>query len=227
MDGSQASTAYLSGNFAPVRSEDDHDLDLSGRFPRDLAGAFYRNGPNPAVRAARALPLVHRRRHDPRLLRRRRKVSYRNRYVRTPKWRLENAAGRALFNGFDPRGADPSAIGTDSGVANTNSSGTAIGCWRSKRRTGRSNSIRSPSNRGGMSKNTRAGSPRIPRSIPRPAKWSGSAIPSATGRSRYGFLWRDRRARRVSGATISRRRFRAWCMIFWSPGATSCFRSCR
>ena len=48
------------------------------------------------------------------------KVAYRNRYVRTPKWELEHAAGKALFGGFDPRAADPSVMGKDSGVANTN-----------------------------------------------------------------------------------------------------------
>ena len=48
------------------------------------------------------------------------KVAYRNRYVRTPKWELEHAAGKALFGGFDPRAADPSVTGKDNGVANTN-----------------------------------------------------------------------------------------------------------
>jgi carotenoid cleavage dioxygenase-like enzyme len=48
------------------------------------------------------------------------KVAYRNRYVRTPKWELEHAAGKALFGGFDPRAADPSVMGKDSGTANTN-----------------------------------------------------------------------------------------------------------
>ena len=40
--------------------------------------------------------------------------------MRTPKWGLENAAGKALFGGFDPRAADPSVAGEDGGVANTN-----------------------------------------------------------------------------------------------------------
>jgi carotenoid cleavage dioxygenase-like enzyme len=38
---------YLSGNFAPVRSEDDFDLEVTDEFPAGLRGAFYRNGPNP------------------------------------------------------------------------------------------------------------------------------------------------------------------------------------
>ena len=48
-------------------------------------------------------------------------VRYNNRWVRTPKWRLEHEAGRRLFNSWgDPRKADPLAIGQDGGVANTN-----------------------------------------------------------------------------------------------------------
>lgn len=32
---------------APVRSEDDFELKVVGRIPDALAGAYYRNGPNP------------------------------------------------------------------------------------------------------------------------------------------------------------------------------------
>ena len=38
---------YLAGNFAPVRSEDDFELEVTGQIPAELTGAFYRNGPNP------------------------------------------------------------------------------------------------------------------------------------------------------------------------------------
>jgi carotenoid cleavage dioxygenase-like enzyme len=47
VDGSPSTNPYLSGNFAPVRSEDDYELEVVGAFPSDLNGAFYRNGPNP------------------------------------------------------------------------------------------------------------------------------------------------------------------------------------
>ena len=114
------SNPYLSGNFAPVRSEDDFDLEVVGELPRGLRGAFYRNGPNPQFEPRGHYHwftgdgMIHG------FFVADGKVNYRNRYVRTPKWRLENSAGRALFNGFDPRGADPSTAGVDSGVANTN-----------------------------------------------------------------------------------------------------------
>lgn len=114
---------YLSGNFAPIESEVDFaELPLAGALPPELAGTYYRTGPNPqfaprdenyhwfagdgmlhAFRVANG------------------KVSYRNRWVRTPKWELEHAAGQALFGTFgNPMTTDPSALGKDSGVANTN-----------------------------------------------------------------------------------------------------------
>ena len=43
-----SSNPYLNGNFAPVHSEDDFaDLKVTGEIPKGLAGAFFRNGPNP------------------------------------------------------------------------------------------------------------------------------------------------------------------------------------
>jgi carotenoid cleavage dioxygenase-like enzyme len=49
MDGPTPTTnPYLSGNFAPVRSEDDYDLEVAGEIPSGLRGAFYRNGPIPS-----------------------------------------------------------------------------------------------------------------------------------------------------------------------------------
>ena len=49
------------------------------------------------------------------------RASYRNRWVRTPKWLAEHDAGRALFGGFGRRlGNVPEGTTQDSGVANTN-----------------------------------------------------------------------------------------------------------
>jgi carotenoid cleavage dioxygenase len=120
MDGSPRINAYLSGNFAPVRSEDDFDLEVTGQIPAGIRGVFYRNGPNPQFEPRGDYHwftgdgMIHG------FFVEDGKVSYRNRYVRTPKYEIENAAGKALFGGFDPRAADPSVVGTDGGVANTN-----------------------------------------------------------------------------------------------------------
>ena len=121
MDGSQVINPYLTGNYGPVRGEDDFALEVVGEIPAGLAGAYYRNGPNPQF--------------DPRgeyhwfggdgmihgFFIEDGKATYRNRYVRTPKFTLEQAAGRSLFGSMgDPRHTDPSAMGQDGGVANTN-----------------------------------------------------------------------------------------------------------
>ena len=114
---------YLAGNYAPIASEDDFaDLPVTGEIPMGLAGAFFRNGPNPQF-APRddnyhwfaGDGMIHGFYVEGG------KVSYRNRYVRTPKWALENAAGQALFGTFgNPMTSDPSVMGKDSGLANTN-----------------------------------------------------------------------------------------------------------
>jgi carotenoid cleavage dioxygenase-like enzyme len=121
MDGSTRINPYLAGNFAPIADEADYDLEVVGEIPRDLAGTFYRNGPNPHFEPASdhhwfaGDGMIHG------FFVENGKVRYRNRYVRTPKWVAENAAGRRLFGTFgNPLTSDISVLGKDSGVANTN-----------------------------------------------------------------------------------------------------------
>lgn len=114
---------FLSGNFAPIRGEDDYaDLRIEGEVPRELRGTLYRNGPNPQFEPRdpdhhwfAGDGMIHAFHFADR------KVSYRNRYVRTPKWEAEHAASASLFGTFgNPLTSDPSVAGHDSGVANTN-----------------------------------------------------------------------------------------------------------
>src|SRR5947209_14899052 len=121
MDGSQRINPYLTGNYGPVRDEVDIDVPVAGDLPKDLAGAFYRTGPNPQFDPADDYHwfsgdgMIHG------FFVEGGKVRYRNRWVRTPKWQAENVAGRRLFGTFgNPATTDPSVLGTDSGVANTN-----------------------------------------------------------------------------------------------------------
>jgi carotenoid cleavage dioxygenase-like enzyme len=121
MDGSQPINTYLSGNFAPVRTEDDFVLEVVGEIPAAMRGTFYRNGPNPQFDPLGDYHwfggdgMIHG------FFVEDGKVNYRNRYVQTPKYVTEKAAGRAMFGTFgDPRSTDPSVMGQDSGVANTN-----------------------------------------------------------------------------------------------------------
>lgn len=122
MDGSHASNPYLSGNFAPVRSEDDFVLEIAGEMPKGLNGAFYRNGPNPQFEPRDARHhwfagdgMIHG------VFVEDGKATYRNRYVQTPKYLVEHEAGRSLFGSFsNPASTDPSVLGKEGGVGNTN-----------------------------------------------------------------------------------------------------------
>jgi carotenoid cleavage dioxygenase-like enzyme len=120
MDGSASVNPYLTGNFAPVRSEDDFTLPVTGEIPLELRGTLYRIGPNPQYEPIgpgyhwfTGDGMVHAFRVEDG------KVTCRNRYVRTPKWELEHSVGRSLFAGFNPSLNDLLAQGRDAGVANT------------------------------------------------------------------------------------------------------------
>jgi carotenoid cleavage dioxygenase len=108
-------------NFAPVTREIEADnLAVRGTLPEGLRGTLYRIGPNPRFPQPEAHwfggdGMVHAFQIDGG------RVSYRNRWVRTPKWRDEDRAGRALFRAFAGKLPDaPDWSGSDSGVANTN-----------------------------------------------------------------------------------------------------------
>ena len=111
---------FLRGNYAPVFDElDVAALTVRGELPRGLAGTLYRNGPNPHFPTnnghwftgdgmLHAFAIENG------------KAGYRNRWVRTPKWQLENAAGRALYTGFGGRAEGaPADSPMTGGVANT------------------------------------------------------------------------------------------------------------
>jgi carotenoid cleavage dioxygenase len=114
---------FLSGNFAPLSIEGDaHDLPVVGAIPPELDGTLYRIGPNPQFAPrdknhhwflgdgmVHAFHIADGR------------ASYRNRWVRTPRFALEREAGRSLYGAWsNPAATDPIAQGRDSGVANTN-----------------------------------------------------------------------------------------------------------
>ncbi len=113
---------FLTGNYGPVLMEcDAPDLPVVGEIPRALNGSLYRNGPNPQF-APRDKShwfagdgMVHAFHIE------NGRARYRNRWVRTPKWKLENDAGESLFGVFgNPITSDESVRGKDGGVANTN-----------------------------------------------------------------------------------------------------------
>jgi carotenoid cleavage dioxygenase len=110
---------HLVDNFAPIATEyAASHLPVLGQLPKALNGTLFRNGPNPQFPSVsqhwflgdgmvHAFTLCDGR------------ASYRNRWVRTARWKAERTAGRALISGFGaPPG--PDADFADEGVANTN-----------------------------------------------------------------------------------------------------------
>lgn len=92
---------YLRGNFAPVQEEITADgLEVVGELPRELSGIFLRNGPNPRF------PPKGRYHwfdgdgmlHGLRLLDG--KATYRNRYVRTRGFLIEQEEKKAIWSGL-------------------------------------------------------------------------------------------------------------------------------
>ncbi len=114
---------YLRGYSAPSGVEHDAaDLAVEGRIPAGLAGTFYRNGPDPQFPPhpddtyhpfdgdgmIYAFSLGNG------------EASLRNRWVRTPKFLAERAAGKRLYGVFgNPRFNDPAAVPDDYDTANT------------------------------------------------------------------------------------------------------------
>ena len=110
---------FLQGNFAPWRMEGvAEDLEVTGRIPHELAGTYYRNGPNPAFEPPgryhwfdgdgmiHAIALGDGRAH------------YRNRYVLSAGLKEERGAGRGLFSGL--LDIDPSEAPRFKNTGNTN-----------------------------------------------------------------------------------------------------------
>ncbi len=122
MADTQTIHPHLSGLLAPVRSEDDFEMKVVGRIPDALAGAYYRNGPNPQFDPQGGYlsifgdGMIHGFFLEPNKDGGR--AHYRNRWVRTPRWQAENKAGRPLF-GFPGAPSDPCVADVPRGVANT------------------------------------------------------------------------------------------------------------
>ena len=113
---------FLRGYYGPVNTEaESAHLHITGEMPKDLLGTLYRNGPNPQF-APRGpyhwfggdgmIHAFHIENGN---------VSYKNRWVRTPKWEIENKEGEGLSGTFgNPRYTDPRVMALNSTIANTN-----------------------------------------------------------------------------------------------------------
>ena len=94
---------YLAALYAPVTEErvvTDDQMEIEGKIPADLAGVYFRNGPNPQFEPRGRYHwfdgdgMIHAVRFDGG------RATYRNRYVRTDGFALERAAGEAVWNGL-------------------------------------------------------------------------------------------------------------------------------
>ncbi len=103
---------HLAGHHAPIRFEADApDLIIAGKLSDDLAGIFYRNGPD---------PLYPPREGDYHWFDGDGRVSMHNRWVNTEKSELEKAAGRRLFGiHCNPMTSDSSVQGKRYDTGNT------------------------------------------------------------------------------------------------------------
>ncbi len=107
-----------------VRLEGDiGDIEIEGEIPAEMDGAFYRVHPDPqfAPKAGGGDQFFNGDGMVTMFRFKDGKVSFKQRYAKTDKWKLENEAGRALFGSYrNPRTDDPSVIGEHRGTANTN-----------------------------------------------------------------------------------------------------------
>ncbi len=92
---------YLTDNFAPVKKEITADnLTVEGELPKELEGMFLRNGPNPQFKP---IGLHHWLDGDGMLHCveiSNGKASYRNRYIRTDGFKVEQTQGKAIWPGL-------------------------------------------------------------------------------------------------------------------------------
>ena len=112
----------LRGGYAPIHMEcDAPDLIIHGDIPQELSGTLYRIGPNPQFAPRGDYHwfagdgMIHGFQINEG------QISYKNRWVRTTNWTMENEAGEALFSPLNPMLNDPRVAGVETnGLANTN-----------------------------------------------------------------------------------------------------------
>ena len=119
-----ATNPFLNFPYGAIQMEcEAQDLIVEGEVPADLSGTLYRAGPNQRFSPRGDYHLfagdgmVHAFHIN------NGKVDYRNRWVRTNKWKLENAEGRALINALNPFDCEPEysdfVLTDKDGLANT------------------------------------------------------------------------------------------------------------
>ncbi|MBD2361364.1 carotenoid oxygenase family protein [Anabaena minutissima FACHB-250] len=96
-----AVSPYLQGNFSPVQAEITvNDLPVIGELPANLCGRFVRNGPNPQFSPPDRYNWIDGdgMLHSIEILNG--QASYRNRYVQTRGFKIEQRTGRGIWKGL-------------------------------------------------------------------------------------------------------------------------------
>nr|AGK38338.1 lignostilbene-alpha,beta-dioxygenase-like protein [Nostoc sp. 'Peltigera membranacea cyanobiont'] len=89
---------YLTGNFSPIQTEiTANDLPIIGELPTDLSGIFVRNGPNPQFSPKGDYKWIDGDGMLHGVEINNGKATYRNRYVQTRGFKLEQKVGRAVW----------------------------------------------------------------------------------------------------------------------------------
>lgn len=120
-----AANPYLTGNYAPVRDElDVSGLGVAGQLPPGLVGTYLRVGPNPRFEPLGAYHLFDGDGMVHALTIEDGDVRYRNRWVRTKAFGVEERLGRAVFGGLAELRVPPPEVVAEAGparnAANTN-----------------------------------------------------------------------------------------------------------
>ncbi|MEM1110819.1 MAG: carotenoid oxygenase family protein [Pseudomonadota bacterium] len=119
-----ATNPFLNFPYGPIQMEcEARDLVVEGEVPAELKGSFYRAGPNQRFKPRGEYHLFQGDGMVHAFHIQNGQVDYRNRWVRTAKWKLEDRAGRSLINPMNPFDCDPDYsdfVFTDKdGTANT------------------------------------------------------------------------------------------------------------
>ena len=119
-----ADNTFLHFPWGPLQMEcDARDLIVEGEIPADLQGSLYRNGPNQrfSPRGEYHLFAGDGMVHAFHIANG--KVDYRNRWVRTAKWKIEDREGKAVVNAMNPFDCEPEysdfVLVDKEGLANT------------------------------------------------------------------------------------------------------------
>jgi carotenoid cleavage dioxygenase len=115
---------FLQGAFAPIETEYDvTELAIEGEVPRDLNGSFYRNGPNQQFPPRGDYHLFAGDGMTHAFHIEDGKVSYRNRWIRTAKFKLEQEHQKSMIDPMNPfnseKGFEEFVLTDKDGLANT------------------------------------------------------------------------------------------------------------